>query len=501
MGTALQNIDSLLRMSSGCGEQNMVRFAPNVFITRYLAETGQLTPEIKQKAAGFLESGYQRQLRYKHTDGSYSAFGEGRGPGNTWLTALVLKTFSQARHFIHIDEQNIKDAARSLTLSQTPSGCFQSTGKLFNNALMGAVEEGLGLSAAVTTALISSGLPRSDPILQKALKCIKDLVSAAPDNSNLYNQALAANAFALAGDELMRKKIVSRLDQSAILADGQMYWTQRARPKEGSMYWDRAPSVDVELTSSILMAHLLKPNLSSSDIGRASQIVSWLTKQQNPYGGFASSQDTVVALEALALYAIKTYSKDGTDLRASIFSEGFSHEIQVDNTNRLLLQTIELPAIPSSYTVQAQGLGCLFLQTTLRYNIPLPRRDLTFALSVLTECLSLNATHFPVTIRSRYVGNRVSTNMVLIEVKMLSGYSPVTESLEELQKMPLVKKIEKEVDQVTLYLEELTRDSQDYTLVIQQDIQVQDLKPAIVKLYDYYMPEENAVSDYSDPCL
>ncbi|CAM4439331.1 unnamed protein product, partial [Lepidochelys olivacea] len=164
--------------------------------------------------------------------------------------------------------------------------------------------------------------------------------------------------------------------------------------------------------------------------------------------------DTVVALEALALYALKTYSKDGPDLPASISSEGFSHEIQVDTTNRLLLQTAQLPAIPSSYTVQAQGHGCLFLQTTLRYNIPPPRSDLTFALSVRTECIGLNAAHFAVTIQSRYTGNRVSTNMVLIKVKMLSGYSPVTKSLEELKKMPVVKKIEREVEQVTLYLDE-----------------------------------------------
>ncbi|CAM5078869.1 unnamed protein product, partial [Natator depressus] len=191
--------------------------------------------------------------------------------------------------------------------------------------------------------------------------------------------------------------------------------------------------------------------------------------------------DTVVSLEALALYALKTYSKDGPDLPASISSEGFSHEIQVDITSRLLLQTVQLPAIPSSYTVQAQGHGCLFLQTTLRYNIPPPRSDLTFALSVRTECIGLNAARFPVTIQSCYTGNRVSTNME----KMLSGYSPVTESLEEgerahsrlqpsiksvcrenwfvatrrlirkaLKKMPVVKKTEREVEQVTLYLDE-----------------------------------------------
>ncbi|XP_050752376.1 alpha-2-macroglobulin-like protein 1 [Gymnogyps californianus] len=500
LGTALDNIDELLQMSSGCGEQNMVHFAPNVFITRYLKETGQLTPEIKQKAIGYLESGYQRQLLYKHADGSYSAFGEGNEPGNTWLTALVLKTFIQARDFIHIDEQNIKDAASALIRSQTPSGCFKSVGKLFNNGLMGAVEEGLGLSSVVIIALIHSGMPRSDPVVWKALKCIQDLVNADTGSSNLYSLALAANAFAVAGDKALRQKILKRLDQAAIISDDQIFWSQQSKQEEDSLYWYRAPSVDVELTSHILMAHLSKSSLSSDEIRKASQIVSWLTKQQNPYGGFASTQDTVVALEALALYATKTFSKDGPDLQASLSSEGFSQNIRVDNTNRLLLQTVELPAIPGDYTVRVQGHGCLFLQAILRYHIPPPRSDVTFAVSVQTECIAPNATQFPVTIHARYTGNRVSTNMVLIQVELLSGYSPVAGSLEELKKMPLVKKVESEADRVVLYLEELTRQPHTYTLLVQQDMQVKDRKPANIKVYDYYMPEETTVMSYSAPC-
>ncbi|NXG74952.1 A2ML1 protein, partial [Baryphthengus martii] len=491
LGTALANIDELLQMSSGCGEQNMVHFAPNVFITRYLEETGQLTPEIKQKAMAYLESGYQRQLLYKHTDGSYSAFGEGSEPGNTWLTALVLKTFSQARDFIHIDEQNIKDAASALIKSQIPSGCFKSVGKLFNNGLMGAVEEGLGLSSAVITALIHSGMPRSDPVVWKALKCIKDLVNADNGTSSLYSLALAANAFSVAGDKALRQKILKRLDKAAIISDDQIFWSQQSKQEEDSLHRYRAPSVDVELTSSILMAHLSKSSLSSDEIRKASQIVSWLTKQQNPYGGFASTQDTVVALEALSLYATKTFSKDGPDLQASLSSEGFNQNIRVDNTNRLLLQTVELPAIPRDFTVRVQGRGCLFLQAVLRYHIPPARSDITFAVTVQTECTTPNATQFPVTVRARYTGNRVSTNMVLIQVELLSGYSPVAGSLEELKKMPLVKKVESEADRVILYLEELTRQPHTYTLLVQQDMQVKDRKPANIKVYDYYMPGES----------
>lgn len=50
----------------------------------------------------------------------------------------------------------------------------------------------------------------------KALKCIKDLVNADTDSSNLYSLALAANALAAAGDKALRQKILKRLDKAAI---------------------------------------------------------------------------------------------------------------------------------------------------------------------------------------------------------------------------------------------------------------------------------------------
>lgn len=57
LGSALQNIQNLLRMPYGCGEQNMVLFAPNIYVLNYLNETQQLTSEIKSKAIGYLISG------------------------------------------------------------------------------------------------------------------------------------------------------------------------------------------------------------------------------------------------------------------------------------------------------------------------------------------------------------------------------------------------------------------------------------------------------------
>ena len=57
MGPSLANIDGLLKMPYGCGEQNMLNFAPNIFIMQYLKATGQLTDDIKQKATDYTLQG------------------------------------------------------------------------------------------------------------------------------------------------------------------------------------------------------------------------------------------------------------------------------------------------------------------------------------------------------------------------------------------------------------------------------------------------------------
>ncbi len=64
MGSSINNLEQLVRMPYGCGEQNMVRFAPLVFVMKYLHNTNQLTEKIRRKAIRFMESGNQRLTIY-----------------------------------------------------------------------------------------------------------------------------------------------------------------------------------------------------------------------------------------------------------------------------------------------------------------------------------------------------------------------------------------------------------------------------------------------------
>ena len=60
MGPSVNGLGDLLQMPSGCGEQNMLNLAPDVYIVNYLSVSGQLTPDIESKAYGFMNAGQYR---------------------------------------------------------------------------------------------------------------------------------------------------------------------------------------------------------------------------------------------------------------------------------------------------------------------------------------------------------------------------------------------------------------------------------------------------------
>ncbi|NWW36219.1 A2ML1 protein, partial [Panurus biarmicus] len=496
LGNALQNVDSLLAMPYGCGEQNMVHFAPNIYIQQYLEKTGQLLPDIRAKAQGFLQSGYQRELLYKHDDGSYSAFGKSDLKGNTWLTAFVLKSFGQARAYVAIEERHITDALQWLRQHQRKSGCFRSVGKLFNNALQGGIKDELSLSAYVTAAMLELGLPTQEPAVSSALKCLEN-----SPTDNPYTLALLAYVFGLAGLQEQQRAQLQRLAQHSISAEGQLYWQRKGQAQEPSEpSWAAAAPAEVEMTAYVLLAYLSQPSVSPADRGTASQIVRWLCKQQNPYGGFASTQDTVVALQALAKYATLTHGSNG-DFTVTVTSPtGTVQDFVLDSSNRLVLQHTVLPELPGTYGLRARGQGCALVQVTLRYNVPPPPSTGAFELRVETEPLpGTQNPQFLLRLWARYSGERPATNMVVIEAKLPSGYSPDKKSVVELKRQNLVKKVEVQPDQVTIYLEQLSKEEETFSFRAQQDFLVSNLQPATVSLYDYYETGDHVDVAYTAP--
>ncbi|XP_051962766.1 alpha-2-macroglobulin-like [Xyrauchen texanus] len=493
MGRALKNLANLLAMPYGCGEQNMLLFAPNIYILQYLESSGQLTPEIKDKAKTFQESGYQRELQYKHDDGSYSAFGMSDASGNTWLTAFVMKSFGRAKKYIFIDEKYISQAKQWLGQQQQENGCFTSVGQLFHNDMKGGVSDDVTLTAYITAGLLELGIEKSDPMVKKSLVCLKE---ASGNLNNTYFTALLSYTFTLAGDVQMRQKLLSNLDKRAKKEGVGRYWTMANSAQ--------APgSLEVEMSAYVLLALLSGPTLPKFGLGYSAGIVHWLAQQQNAYGGFSSTQDTVVALQALAMYSAATYSPEGANTVTVTSPSGQKYEFTVNQQNRLLYQEKQLQQPTGKYKLRTEGKGCVFVQFALHYNIPPPADTSAFSIKAKAfgVCNNTKNAALMLNITVRYNGRRDETNMVIINVKLLSGFKLDETSLQTLKQDPTIKRVDLDKAHIFIYLDKIKKtETKSFNLQLLQDVPVKKLKPAVVKVYDYYKTSENSVSEYTFPC-
>uniref|UniRef100_A0AAV2J647 Alpha-macroglobulin receptor-binding domain-containing protein n=1 Tax=Knipowitschia caucasica TaxID=637954 RepID=A0AAV2J647_KNICA len=463
LGRAMKNLDGLLQMPYGCGEQNMALLAPNIYILEYLEKTNQLTQETRDRAEQFLTSGYQRQLNYKHSDGAYSTFGT--GTGNTWLTAFVVRTFVKAKHFVHIDQANI-DESKMWLESKQENGCFAMLGKLFNNRIKGGVSDNVTLTAYISAALLEMGVPADNEKLSNALTCLKESMN---DLSNTYTTALMAYVFTLANDLTTRTQLLDHLNTKAHREGGLLHWSQTSA--------ETSASLSVEISA-----------------------------YQNYYGGFSSTQDTVVALQALSLYSTLVYSPGGQSTVTIITPSG-SQTFDVNQNNKLLYQETTFQNVEGDYSVSVQGNTCAAIQIALMYNVPTPTGTSAFKVDVThkVDCDSnLLRPKMNLFFKSEYNGDQETSNMVILNIKMLSGFKPDSRSLKELEGALLVERIEndqKDNDHYLVYLKELPKGIPiNHQLVVVQEREVSNLKPAVVVLYDYYQPSDSDETEYSYPC-
>ncbi|XP_075699318.1 alpha-2-macroglobulin-like protein 1 [Rhinoderma darwinii] len=487
MGSAISNIGQSLTLPFGSGEQNLVNFIPISYIVKYLESTKKLTPKIKETAASYLIKGYVSQVMFKKDDGSYSVY---HGiPGSTWLTAFTVRSFSHVQDLIYIQEKHIDDAVKWLSSLQLPSGCFKEVGKIFNNYLMREADDNVTLTAYITIALLEHGQVYNVSVVENALKCLRNAVD---DVRTTYTQALLAYVFTLSSDSDLRKRVLEILERAAIRKDGSKHWAA-----------DEKDNGDVEISSYVLLALLSDQTSSHREVEEASPIVNWIIKRQRPQGGFRSTQDTVVALQALTKYAKAIYTDD-PDVTVSVRSlSGFNRQFHVDKKNSLLTQREILPDIPGEYTLTATGTGCAFIQTHLKFHTPLAKSDAYFILTASTQpsvCSQEAKAGLDILVEASYSGERTITNTVIIEVQLLSGFLPNKRSVKKLKNNPIVERTEITPDKVIIYLAKLTHAAESLRFSIKKALYVNNLQAAKVTIYDYYAPDEHAVTDYNSPC-
>ncbi|PKK33140.1 CD109 molecule, partial [Columba livia] len=498
LGPSINGLSSLIKMPYGCGEQNMINFAPNVYVLQYLTKTRQLREDIKSKALSFMRKGYQRELLFQRDDGSFSAFGNEDPSGSTWLSAFVLRCFLQARPFIDIDQDVLVDTAKWIVRHQKLNGEFREPGKVLHSDLQGGTNNPVTLTAYVMSSLLGFPDKQHAYVIKSATNFLEDkLEEGISDN---YTLAVVTCALSWA-KSTKAKEALNMLNQRAEHQGEFRFWITPA--SEISDSW-QPRSIDIELAAYALLSHFHQDRLAEGI-----PIMKWLSQQRNHLGGFSSTQDTVVALQALSLFAtLTTASKTEMDVTVTAPYLKTPETFSIDTQNRFLLHTKEIaPAQPMTITVAAKGTGFAVFQLNVIYNtkhtdqrLRSVRKEEAFDLNVDVKDDKDDKNHLTLNVCTRYLGSGTapSSGMVLMEVGLLSGFSVSPDFI------PLdntVKKMERDNGKVNLYLDSLNETQVCVDIPAVRDFKVANIQDASVTILDYYEPRRRAVRSYNSEVM
>ncbi|KAH8413116.1 hypothetical protein KR009_008160, partial [Drosophila setifemur] len=494
IGSIVGNLENLILLPTGCGEQTMVNFVPNLMVLRYLGRLQKLTPEIELQAMSNLALGYQRLLYYRHENGAFSAFGLNVKQSSTWLTAYVARSLRQAAPYTQVDSNVLQTALTYLASVQSGNGGFEERGDVFERF----GDDGISLTAFVTLALMENVdlYPEYRNNINKAL----DFITRGLDGSNnLHAMALGTYVLSRANHNA-KAAFLQRLDSMAINEDGRKWWNKTAPAGEQQSPWYNATrSVNIEISAYAALA-LLENNL----VGDALPVLNWLMDQRNSGGGFVASQDTVVGLQALLSFA-ERFSSQGNNVQIGFhYGEGAETMINVNAQNSLALQSVELPNNLKNLSISATGRGMALAQVSYKYNTNVtsawPRfvLDPTVNRNSHADYLHLSACASFVSVAGE---SEQRSNMAVMEVQLPSGFVVDRDTLPTLESSERIKKVETQNrnTKVVIYFDYLDRREVCPTLHAYKTVKVTKHRPVAVVMYDYYDSARRARQFYRAP--
>lgn len=412
--TSMIDIENLIRLPHGCGEQVMIYLGPTLYTARYLSSINKLTGDLRWRAIRYIQSGYKRILNFRDDSGAFSAF-SGREP-SVWLTAFVAKMLCQTEktphigNEVHVDSNVINTALVWLIGSQSRSnGNWIELNPVYHREMLGGILKENALTAFVTLALNecthhASELVNLDDLLEIGEISGDKTGEKHPDSMNSLQKASHR-----AEESLLLSKYRAIKERNPYVLALTAYALSFSRPREAAATLNDLMALadknrsrnqiswrgshQIETAAYALQAIIeLVPILvsgSSSTVQAASDalgIANWLASQRSFTGAFESTQDTIVALEALAKYSqlesgpnrnflqSKTEGQAGLVCNVTV-SNRTRKSIEFDRDNAQILQTFKLDSLNSNpidsevIEIVTSGNGLGTMSVKLKYNV------------------------------------------------------------------------------------------------------------------------------------
>ncbi|MPC08389.1 CD109 antigen [Portunus trituberculatus] len=447
LGPAVSDLQSLVELPTGCGEQNMAKLVPNIVVTEYL------------KVREIL------------------------------LTAFVAKSLAEAGRHIEVEAEVVDKAVEWLRSQQVADGSFPEVGTVNNKAMQGGAAFGSALTAYVVMALLTTQNPPKAIVRNSINRGLDFLAKRLDDIEDLYSLALTTYVLHLA-DHTHKDAAFFKLESKAKIQENEKWWESGPLNRTVETMVDTR-SVDVEMTGYGLMTYVRRGLVQD-----ALPIMRWLVRRRNTHGGFMSTQDTVVALAGLAGLAERlTAANSRVNLRLIYGARG--KNLQVNSGNTMLLQRVELPSDTERIELSASGTGVAVVQVTYHYNLKVTGPKPAFSLDPQLDFSMSDTNRLRLTSCIGYTGGN-NSNMAVMDVSLPSGYIVDNDLIPGLYDYEGVKLVEKKPDSsgVLVYFDHLTPVEVCPTVAAYRINKVAFQKPSAVRVYDYYDTSRQARQFY-----
>lgn len=485
----VEGLDSLLQMPSGCFEQTSSTTYPNVLALLYMKTTGQITPEIRMKAEGFIATGYQRLLSFEVTGGGFEWFG--REPAHNVLTTYGLMQFADMSQVWYVDPAVIQRTQEWLVRDQKANGSWVPTdGGIAEGAIDRFQNDTLRTTAYIVWGLSASGY--SGPALASGKSFIRAQLARTDLKPELYTLALCAHALLSDPGDPLLPKLFEQFEAGK-RTEGEKVWWESASP---TLTFTAGKGAHVELTALLAQAYLRHGQLADT-AGRA---LNYLISAKDPSGNFGATQATVLALKAFAMAAGAGTAPPNAVARITINGvEAGRIELNEENKDLLFLHDLQPHTRPGDNVVNIslEGTGGTLYQIVGRSHIPWEKQQ-----PAPTEPIRIDVDYDKAELTTRdtvrctvRVANQRSgkARMVVIDVGIPPGFEVLAEDLNALVGTKF-EKYQLTPRQGIFYLDELAADKPvEFSYRLAAKFPIRALTPQSV-VYEYYTPEVRAVS-------
>lgn len=280
-GQLLDGIESMLREPYGCFEQTSSTTYPNVFILKYLKESGKASPEVYKKAMGYIERGYKRLVGFETSESGFEWFG--KAPAHEALTAYGLLEFTDMQEFVPVDKKMLQRTLDFLRKRKDGNGGFKIASGGYDR--FRSVPNKIA-NVYIVYAVTQAGAGSEFTAEYKAA------VKQALQSNDAYQMAMMA----LAADNMHNKE-----DYEQLMDKLNKQFAEKKIAPETSVVSSKDASLRVEAKSLFVLA-LLRD--TKPDLATAASLLGEIMKEKSYYG-YGSTQATVLALQAVVNYSKK----------------------------------------------------------------------------------------------------------------------------------------------------------------------------------------------------